>query len=291
MKALVFGEILWDIIEGTPHLGGAPLNFAAHVRQCGYPSAIVSCVGVDALGDQAVARIQSLDVETRFIQRSAHPTGTVPVTIVGGQPHYEITTGVAFDNIAAGALDHTAFAEYELFYFGSLIQRHTVSAAALSEILARHTFKEIFYDVNLRKDCYTPEILRFSLDYCTLLKVNDEEVEVLGPMLFGSPLSRPEFCQRIIRTYPQVRLIVVTAGSKGCFVHSSDQDFHLPAIPIQVADTVGAGDAFSAAFLCAYTRYGDARKAAMIANEVGAYVASSHGAIPDYTPRISALFA
>lgn len=290
MKVLVFGEILWDIIDGEPHLGGAPLNFAAHVCQCGSPAAIVSCVGEDELGNKAVACIEQSGVTIEHIQKSEIKTGTVPVTFVDGQPDYEILRDVAFDYIDEDLLQHEKLKEYDVFYFGSLIQRSGQSGMALTAILNKHRFSEIFYDVNLRKECYSLKIIEYSLSYATILKVNDEEVKEIGPMLFGEDLNMERFCEEIVRKYAQVKIIVITAGANGAYVWSSCEWNHVPTKPIKVEDTVGAGDAFSAAFLCAYELYKDPVKAASIANEVGAFVASSKGAIPQYSQELLGFF-
>jgi len=289
MKALVFGEILWDIIEGEHHLGGAPLNFAAHVKQCGQSSCIVSCLGKDQLGDEAYRLVKGLDVDVSMIQRVDIRTGFVPVTLKDGQPDYVITKDVAYDYIEAGQLDHASIPEFDFFYFGSLIQRNQVSQEALQSILERHQFEEVFYDVNLRKDSFNQEIIEQSLRRCTILKVNDEEVGVLSQMLFDEKQDFETFGQAISRQYDQVKTIIITAGGEGCFVYHEGEITRIPTEKITVVDTVGAGDAFSAAFACVHYQTGDPIKAATIANKVGGFVASSRGPIPGYSPELKAL--
>ncbi|WP_258104097.1 carbohydrate kinase [Marinoscillum sp. MHG1-6] len=291
MKVLVFGEILWDMIEGVPHLGGAPLNFAAHVKQCGYESGIVSCLGRDELGDKAFQMVSELGVETKLIQRSDMRTGFVPVKLLNGQPDYEIVKDVAYDYISEDQLDHFIIGAYDVFYFGSLIQRSPVSSESLNAILEKHQFKHVFYDVNLRKDSYTKEIIIGSLERCTLLKVNDEEVEVLSQMLFNQILDFRAFCEHVTDQWPQISTIVITAGGDGCMVYWDGNFKVIPTNPIEVVDTVGAGDSFSAAFLCTLYKTGDPVQAAQVANKVGAFVASSHGPIPRYSEEVMGLFA
>ncbi|MEQ9216853.1 MAG: carbohydrate kinase [Cyclobacteriaceae bacterium] len=289
MKALVFGEILWDIIEGEHHLGGAPLNFAAHVKQCGQSSCIVSCLGKDKLGDEAFRLVKGLDVDVSMIQRADIRTGFVPVTLKDGQPDYVITKDVAYDYIEGGKLDHSAISDFDFFYFGSLIQRNKVSHEALYSILDRHPFEEIFYDVNLRKDSYDQSIIEKSLMHCTLLKVNDEEVAVISKMLFGENQDFEIFGQAICDQYDQIKTIIITAGGEGCYVYHDGNISHIPTEKIKVIDTVGAGDSFSAAFVCVYYQTGDPVKAATIANKVGGFVASSRGPIPNYPPKLNEL--
>lgn len=290
MKVLVFGEILWDVIEGVPHLGGAPLNFAAHVRQCGYPAAIISCLGRDELGRKALNLIDELDVNTQYVQWSDKETGTVPVSFVNGQPDYEITRDVAYDYIDPAQLDHQSLETFDVFYFGSLIQRSRKSAEALKAILAGHSFETVFYDVNLRKNSYTKQIIEDSLGYCTILKVNDEEVKVLGPLLFGISPEMKAFCEEVVRRYSRIKTVVITAGADGALVYHEGKLVPVPTKPVQVVDTVGAGDAFSAAFLSACRLYDDPVRAASVANEVGGFVASSRGPIPRYPEALSGYF-
>lgn len=291
MKTLVFGEILWDIIDGIPHLGGAPLNFAAHVKQCGHESAIISCLGNDHLGDKALNLVAELGVNISFIQRTDKQTGFVPVTLTNGQPQYIITPDVAYDYIETSEMDQNEFSDYDTFYFGSLIQRSPVSNKALYDILNTVEFENIFYDVNLRKESYTQTIIESSLSYCTLLKVNDEEVEVLSEMIFGEKQDFEKFSNTVCLKYPNIKTIIITAGKDGCLIYSNDKLTKVPTESITVVDTVGAGDSFSAAFACVYANTGDPVKAAQVANRVGGFVASSHGPIPKYTSEIKNLIS
>lgn len=291
MKALVIGEILWDIIEGTPHLGGAPLNFAAHVKKCGHQSAMISCLGSDDLGDKALKMVEDMGVDVSLVQRSDKPTGYVPVTLRDGQPEYEITEDVAYDYIDSSKLDFDYISQFDSFYFGSIIQRSALSNHALYDILQKHQFDNIFYDVNLRKNSYTRSVIERSLEYCTTLKVNDEEVEVIGQMLFGQSLGFESFCKHICSRFEQIKTIIITAGKEGSVVYSGNLLSKVHAEEITVVDTVGAGDSFSAAFISIFAKTGDAVKSAEIANKVGAFVASSHGPIPQYSEDLVRLLA
>lgn len=289
-KILAFGEILWDMIEGDAHLGGAPLNFAAHVRKCGLPSAIVSCVGNDALGEKALVEVQKLGVNKDLILRRNKKTGMVKVELKNGQPDYEIMKPSAYDYIDSGRLDHDAMDSYDCFYFGTLAQRADSSRIALSDIFSRHSFQHIFYDVNLRKDSFTKEIVHHSLEHATIFKINDEEVPVVSEMIFGESLLFQEFCERLTTAFKNIDIIIITAGGDGCLVFENQQLNKVGSQPVVVADTVGAGDSFSAAFVVSYLKTGDALKAAEVANRVGGYVASQSGAIPNYSQEIEVLF-
>jgi fructokinase len=289
MKVLVFGEILWDIIEGTPHLGGAPLNFAAHVKQCGQESAMVSCLGKDDLGDRAEGLVKEMGVDVSMVQRSDKQTGYVPVKLIDGQPDYEIVKDVAYDYIQSEALDQKKIASFGTFYFGSIIQRNPVSNAALQSILDQHQFDNIFYDVNLRKDSYSSEVIKSSLAYCTILKVNDEEVSVISKMIFQEEQGFEKFCKSVTNSYLQIKTIIITAGKDGSFVFANGVMHAVSTEPIKVVDTVGAGDSFSAAFAYVFAKTNDPIKAAKIANKVGGFVASNAGPNPVYSKEIKEL--
>lgn len=287
MKALAFGEILWDIIDGDPHLGGAPLNFAAHLAQCGAKSFIISRVGTDNLGRSSLARIEELGVTTKYVQSDpSHETGTVKITLTNGQPDYLIQKEVAYDFIEyTHALERLKKSEFDLFYFGSLAQRHEKSLETLRSILQDHHFKNVLYDVNLRKESFTADILFRSLRWATILKLNTEEVPILSSILFNEETSLEEFSKRITDQYP-VRIVIITASADGCYIYTNQHLSHISGIKIKVADAIGAGDAFSAAFMYYYNKTKNPIEAATIANKVGAFVASQTGAIPRFTPEI-----
>ncbi|MDC1352864.1 PfkB family carbohydrate kinase, partial [Flavobacteriales bacterium] len=152
MKILAFGEVLWDVVENNYHLGGAPLNFAAHAIKCGVSSAIISAVGKDELGNKCIKEIEKIGVETSFIQNILHKnTGTVQVEIKNGQPYYEIINDVAFDHINSEFIDFESIKSFDCFYFGTLAQRNPVSQSCLKIILDDCDFKHVFFDANLRQ--------------------------------------------------------------------------------------------------------------------------------------------
>lgn len=288
MKVLAFGEILWDIIEGVEHLGGAPFNFAAHSAQCGNQSFIISRLGNDKRGEEAFNQCKIHGVDNSLIQwDDKNPTGYVDVTLTNGQPDYVIIPHVAYDFIETDvAFDKIQKHAFDIFYFGSLVQRHPVSAKAVRTILEKINFKHIFYDVNLRKDCYTDEIIKSSLKSCTIFKLNSDEVPVISKLLTGVELSNEKFCQALQAQYKNIVTIVVTASDQGCFIYDQGRLVHIHARAVTVVDAVGAGDAFSASFMHGFATSGDAISAAKIGNQVGAFVATQAGAIPEYSPEI-----
>lgn len=288
MKVLAFGEILWDVINGTEHLGGAPFNFAAHAAQCGNESSIVSRLGSDFLGMRAFNLSKKHGVDPSFIQwDEIYPTGIVDVSLINGQPDYIIRENAAYDHIESGpVLSALTEHSFDVFYFGSLAQRNVISSHALFRILSLNKFKHVFYDVNLRKNSYTELIIRKSLAACSIFKLNVDEVNVISNILTSAPLGLEEFCRCVKSLFPNVQLVVITASEKGCYIFY-DHLISVPGTAVKVRDAVGAGDAFSASFMHVYALTGDPVQAGQIANHIGAFVATKDGAIPAYSAEIA----
>lgn len=286
MRVLSFGEILFDIIEGEHYLGGAPLNFAGHLAQFGANAYILSAVGADELGALALKQISKLGIDTSLVQiKENHPTGTVPVELKNGQPDYTILKNVAYDYIDFDADSPLEKTDFDVLYYGTLAQRNDHSQETLRKLVETKKFKQIFYDINLRKGCINRHIIHDSLHQCSILKLNDEEVKVLAAMFFEQELSLEEFSRMISAAY-MIDVVVITAGEKGSYVLEDQVFGFAKGYPAKVVDTVGAGDSFSAAFVYHYFRTKDPLYAADIANRLGAYVASSRGPLPAYTPEI-----
>jgi len=291
MKVLSFGEILFDIIEHEYFLGGAPLNFASHLSKLGAEPYMLSRVGEDDLGNNAIQRLTKLGIRNDFVtQDQMHPTGTVTVTLEQGHPDYVIHSDVAYDFIELDHWDELKNENFDVLYFGTLAQRGTVSAIALDRLLREKSFKHIFYDVNLRKDCYRKSTIKRSLEYSTIFKLNDEEVEVLSPMLYGNAMQMEDFIRHLSEDY-HIETIIVTAGSEGSFILNNSVLSFVKSYPANVKDTVGAGDSFSAAFLYTFFYTSDILLSLDRANFMGAFVASSNGAIPEYTTEIKQAFS
>lgn len=287
MKVISFGEILFDVVEDENYLGGAPLNFAAHLARFGLESYVFSRVGTDELGDLAVNQIEKLGVKTSFIQRdNVHPTGTVAVTLKYGQPDYIISENVAYDYIDYNEGEMTLKEmDFDVLYFGTLAQRNSISAHTLKQLVSQNKFGQVFYDINLRKNSYTREVINNSLLLCNILKLNDDEIYVLSEMYYQKQLDQEAFLKQLTKDY-QINIVIVTAGDKGCYIYESGKLSFIKGYPVHVKDTIGAGDAFSAAFVYQFMKHGDVIKAAEIANRLGSYVAGSRGAIPEYSPEI-----
>jgi len=288
MKVLAFGEILWDIIEKEEHLGGAPFNFIAHTAQCGNDAYIISRLGNDFRAMKALNRCKSYGVSDRYIQRDEKlPTGIVEVTLSAGQPDYTIVENVAWDNIVFDeSLVGVEDEHFDVFYFGTLAQRSRVSAETLERILNSFSFPHTFCDINLRKTGYNASSIRKSLLHASMLKLNHEEFPVVASLLADKTFDLPDFCSWIVKQFTNIKLVIVTAAEKGCFVQYENRLFNVPGVPVQVLDAIGAGDSFSAAFLHVFVRTGNPELAGRVANSVGAFVATQRGAIPAYTKEV-----
>lgn len=287
---LAFGELLWDVFPDGAHIGGAPFNLAAHAVRCGLATQVLSRVGADDLGRRALAEACRLGVGTDAISVDPqHPTGTVSVSLdAAGQPTYTIHAPVAWDFIAADPAMLAALRRQRVdaICFGTLAQRSAASRASLRHVLAAFPVAPVFFDVNLRQHFFSRELVEEGLARTTILKLNDSEVTVLAPLLCGAPLDEEAFAREVQRRYA-VQLVLVTRGARGCLlVERAGAATEIPGCPVTVADAVGAGDAFSAAFLALWLRGKAPVDAANAANELGAFVASRRGAVPDYTDAL-----
>lgn len=306
LDVIAIGEVLWDIFgpssipqkvggkgEGGAHLGGAPFNFAIHCHHLGARSAIVSRVGRDELGDEILSRTRELGVDDSLIQRDAnHPTGQVQVTLqADGQPTFDIRAEATYDYIAA---DLTALARIrtaDVVCFGTLAQRHPVARRSIAALLDANSLRQaqgdaralFVCDLNLRPPHYTGEVVRDALSRCDLLKLNDNELRVVRGMLRQDDLDEDAFLLNLLETY-RLELVCVTLGARGCILRTRRERVVAPGYPCQVVDTVGSGDAFTAALVIKYTAGDSLAEVADFANRVGAYVATQHGATPSITP-------
>ena len=286
-QLLSFGEILWDIVKAEEYLGGAPFNLAAHAAECGMECSIISCLGKDPRGVKALKEAQKRQIDCRYVlEQSMYPTGTVQALISDkGQPEYIIHESVAYDFIELSdrMIDEIIERQFEVFCFGTLAQRNKVSRQSLMRLLARldKSITKVFCDVNLRENFYNTDILKRSLKACDILKLNDEEVTVLAKLLFNDAKMPPEtFCERI-SSEDDIEEIVVTMGEKGAAIFNSDGFEIIEGHKVEVVDTIGAGDAFSAVFLYEKLTGNKSHGAVMQANRKGAFVASQRGAIPN----------
>lgn len=282
MKFLSFGEILWDLVNDKEHLGGAPLNLASHISQIGVESYILSALGTDNLGINALNKLKNLNVKTDYIKRwNNKQTGTVLVTLKDGQPTYDIIENVAWDNISLSneKLSTISEMEWDCFCFGSLAQRSSKNRETLKSLFDKSKFKHVFFDINLRQDYWSKEIIEYSLNQATIFKINEDEINTLSKLFWEQNLSFEKSAKKIINTF-NISVVCITLGSKGALVFDRSNRYYSKGKKVVVADTVGAGDSFSAAFLYTYLKTNNLQLAIDNGSKLGGFVASCHGAIP-----------
>jgi hypothetical protein len=279
MKLAVFGEILWDVFEKETRIGGAPFNFAAHSAKLGADVTLISAVGNDALGDQAIVQAQNAGIHTHAIARTAYPTGRCQVTLENGAPSYALIEDVAYDHIP---VPESALCQGDAFYFGTLAQRGAVSAAALRELL-KNNYRERFFDINIRQNYYSPESIDLSLRAATIFKVSREELGVCN--LPGTP---EEICRETAKKYPNLKLILVTLDKDGAFAFdcACGKSCFAPQPKAKAISTVGAGDSFSAGFLVNYLSGKSMEECLSRATALSDFVVTQLGAVPEYPPEL-----
>ena len=276
------GEVLWDVLPDGKKMGGAPANFAYHVSQFGLRSCLVSAVGNDADGDEMVALLAEKGVETA-VERVDKPTGRVVVGLdAAGIPCYDFDTDSAWDNIPFTPRLAELAAHTRAVCFGSLAQRSAATRATIGRFLdtmpADGTLR--VFDINLRQEFYTPDIVEESLRRCNILKINDEELSVVSRMLnLDAAADMTVRCRRLLERYG-LRALILTCGIDGSYVFTPAEESFYPTPRVEVADTVGAGDSFTAAFVSSLLRGGEVTDAHRIAVDVSAYVCTHHGAMP-----------
>ncbi len=276
------GEALWDVLPGGREIGGAPANFAYHASQMGFEGWIVSAVGADELGDEIVDTLRSKGLKT-LIARTEQPTGTVQVTLSGeGIPHYEICRDVAWDNIEyTPELDALA-AKAECVVFGSLAQRSEPSRSTIQRFVERVAHRGDtmrIFDINLRQKFYTKQMIEESLALCNVLKINDEELVVFCNMFGLSEADLEQRCTTIISRY-SLDMLILTCGDVESYIFYQGGISRIATPRVTVADTVGAGDSFTATFATSMLRGDDVATAHALAVKVAAYVCTQKGAMP-----------
>ena len=275
------GEVLWDCLPEGRKLGGAPANFAYHVGQFGWQSSVVSAVGNDALGDEILQIFKEAKL-ANDIARVNQPTGTVQVTLsADGIPSYEICENVAWDNIPWTDELVALAARTKAVCYGSLAQRSAISRNTIMRFIASmDEDTERIYDINLRQHFYNLQIVEESLRCATILKLNDDEIGVVSKLLGLFDGSLEEQCRQILMLYPKLRIVILTCGSIGSYVFTADETSYIPTPKVEVADTVGAGDSFTATFVAQILAGKTIREAHNKAVAVSAYVCTQNGAMP-----------
>lgn len=284
MKGLVIGmgEALWDVLPDGKKIGGAPANFAYHVSQFGLPGCVVSAVGDDPLGNEIIENFTSKGL-THQIERVPYPTGTVQVEVdQAGIPRYEIKENVAWDNIPYTDTLEQLAKRTTAVCFGSLAQRNVVSRNTINRFLDAIPAENkplIVFDVNLRQGFYNKETLCDSMKRCNVLKINDEELVMVSRM-FGYPgIDLQDKCWILLGKY-NLQMLILTCGINGSYVFTPGNVSFQPTPKVEVADTVGAGDSFTAAFISNILKGKSVAEAHSCAVLTSAYVCTRKGAMP-----------
>ncbi len=276
------GELLWDLLPSCKQLGGAPANFAYITNLLGDHGIPASRIGCDSLGEEALQRLTQLGLSASFVQRdSVHPTGTVNVKIDdAGQPRFEILQPVAWDFLEWTKEWQQLAREADAVCFGSLAQRSAISQSTIRTFLnaTRHEAIRIF-DVNLRQSFYSRQVLTESMSLATIVKLNHEELPKIMALFELEHRSEKDSARHLLSLH-DLKLICVTRGDAGSLLISGDESSEHPGIKVKVVDTVGAGDAFTAAMLHGYLCGAPLAQINELANRVGAWVASQSGATP-----------
>ena len=276
------GEVLWDVLPEGKKLGGAPANFAYHAGQfLGSDNVIaISALGEDKLAEETIQALGKHNLNI-LLPRVPYPTGTVQVTLdEQGIPSYEIKENVAWDNIPFSEDIQRIASSCRAVCFGSLAQRNIVSRTTIQGFLAATPDDCLrIFDINLRQQFYTKEIIQDSIRRCNILKINDEELELVGQM-FGYPDLNPESkCRHILDKYG-LDMVVLTCGTNGSHVFTPDSVSSQETPKVQVADTVGAGDSFTGSFVASILNGKSVAEAHRIAVQVSAFVCTQNGAMP-----------
>lgn len=284
MKDLVvgIGEALWDVLPDGKKLGGAPANFAYHVSQFGFDSCVISAIGTDDLGDEIIRQMEQRQLG-HCIARVGFPTGTVEVSLdAKGIPNYDIREGVAWDNIPFSTEIEEIAGKTTAVCFGSLAQRSSVSRDSIRRFLDAmpkgiETLR--VFDINLRQRFYSRDLIEESLRRSNILKINDEELVTVSDM-FGLPYGTVESRCGMLLSMFGLKMLILTCGTDGSYVFTSGSISFQPTPKVKVADTVGAGDSFTGAFIASLLKGKYVQEAHRTAVEVSAFVCTCNGAMP-----------
>ncbi len=303
---LGIGELLWDVLpEGPPLLGGAPANFAVMAARLGNHAAILSRIGRDELGEKAVELLEMLPTDASFLQVDpAQETGRVTVSFEHSRPSYTIHQPAAWDFLELTDEWVQLAERADAVCFGSLAQRSAESRQTIQTLVAQTPASCVrVFDVNLRAPFYSGEVIRESLELATVLKMNDAEASqmlaLLGlPALLDSPIqdeSAPGTMRfiagQLLKEFPSLQMVAVTRGEHGSLLVTREEDHEHPGIPVQVADTIGAGDAFTAAMTHYLLRGAPLETLNEAGNLWGAWAATQPGAMPMLPDAVRAQIA
>jgi len=287
MDVVIIGEILWDQFANDNFIGGAPFNVAVNLKRFGDDIAFISGVGNEELGKSALAQIETHDLDTRYITITDQaPTGIVNITLRDGQPDYIIRRPAAYDMVKLSDEDIKCIqrGNPKWIYFGTLAQSSETVRKTTEKIIASNPQAKVFYDVNLRKGNRDPALIRNLLAQADIVKLNEDELQELVSFLDMPEASLKEKCRRF-SCQCSLEGILVTLGANGCVAYDRGTEKYLTAsgLKIDLEDAVGAGDAFSAAFLHSCISGDEWIDAINLGNRLGSLIASRKSALPVWT--------
>lgn len=282
------GEILWDKLPDGKRLGGAPANFAWHIAQAGLDSYVVSAIGNDEEGDEILQALKHKDLH-HLLTRTPYPTGSVDVELdPQGVPRYQIHEQVAWDYIPFTSQLEALAARTRAVCFGSLAQRNAVTRATIDRFLKAMPEGEDRYkifDMNLRQHYYTPALLQNSLRKCNILKLNDEELLTVKSLFGYAQTDFGDICRQLLADY-NLKVLILTCGINGSSIFTPETTSFYPTPRVEVRDTVGAGDSFTAAFTATLLKGLPLTEAHRRAVEISAYVCTCDGAMPVWPGKV-----
>jgi fructokinase len=282
------GEVLWDLLPAGKVLGGAPANFAYMAKLLGNRGIVASSIGDDTLGREAHQVLRGLNLGTEYLQHDdQHATGTAQVSIAAdGQPTFTIRESVAWDFLLWTEAWQELSARTDVVCFGSLAQRSPVSANTINQFLQNASGNALrVFDVNLRQSYYGADVLDRSLKHADLVKLNDQELPLVAEPLGLAAGNEKELARRLLDKYC-LKLVCVTRGAKGSLLISKDQEAEHEGFRVKVADSVGAGDAFTACMAHHFLRGKSLKEISESANRFAAWVASQVGATPKFNDTL-----
>ncbi|MBE6607818.1 MAG: hypothetical protein E7633_04635 [Ruminococcaceae bacterium] len=285
MKLLSFGEIIWDVFPNEKHIGGAPLNLAAHFARQGGEAWMLSSVGKDDLGTDAIKEIAKFGVKTDFISLSDDlPTGMCLVTLDSSAvPHYDLKRNTAYDRICLPS--EIKDNSFDFLTFGTLAMRDSYNREAIKELLSFKVCDKIYADINIRPPFFSKESVLLCLENADFVKISDEELPTVLETLGMDKKTETKTAAKLLsERFANLEYILITLGKDGSFAYSCrDKTFELCQAPqVEVVSTVGAGDSFGATFLVEYSKGCSIPECLKKASEISAFVVTKTEAVPEY---------
>ena len=275
------GELLWDVFPEVKKAGGAPINFVYHATQLGAEGYAISAVGNDVFGTEIIQELDKNGIDSNYISTVEYPTGSVMVELKNGIPSYTIIEGVAWDHIPLTQASIDLMKRADAVCFGTLAQRAAESRETLRTLLSympSHALR--FFDINIRQSYYSKELIASLLEEANVFKINDEELDLIREM-FSLSEDEDTACRQLVERY-SLRYMILTAGSRYSSVYTAADKSTILTPKVEVADTVGAGDSFSGAFVYSILAGKSLREAHQTAVGTAAFVCTKEGAWPAY---------